>query len=699
MRPWSKPFGLRATVTVSFAAGALLLSTLLAAGTYIAARHYLVDQRERVALRQAYADASFVRDGLLTAGAREGEVIGALSPPSSSDVLLLRDGQWFSSALGDGSATVPPGVAQRAADGVVSLAWTRTTGGPSVVVGVPLPAVDAQFFEISSTSELAETLRTLSIVLTIAAVLTTVGGGLLGRAAARRLLVPLDTISSAAADIAVGRLDTRLPGTEDPDLAVIVGSFNSMVETLQDRIERDARFAADLSHELRSPLTTLSTSVDVLLRRRDDLSERGQQALDLVAAELERLKQALEDLLELGRLDAGVAGRDLVETDLADLVGHVLVESRRPVSLLHGAGDDGAALPVLVDRAQIKRALLNLFANADTHGEGLTRGDRDPSQRASARHGRRRRTGRRRAGSRAHLRALRPCRLARLEVGHRPGAQPRRGDRAGPWGDRLVHGVSGRRRAVRPPAAAAPRRPRERAIRRGDHMRWAGGRRRGRARSAAAAALLCVLSVASLRAARCHDPPGARPQRRALSPPQSERGPLGDPTPSTRTTTPDVYLLDGDGRLVPVAASPTESGLVPVLGGVLSRLAAGPREAERASGLASALGPDVRLTLVGVADGTATIEVDVGEQDPSASRLPLAVGQVVLSATSVEGVDRVQLVQGGSPIEVPLPDGALTLGPVTADDYAALLVPTASHRSHQRHRDSWPATPAEPGRG
>ena len=372
MRPWSKPFGLRATVTVSFAAGALLLSTLLAAGTYIAARHYLVDQRERLALRQAYADASFVRDGLLTAGAREGEVIGALSPPSSSDVLLLRDGQWFSSALGDGSDTVPPAVAQRAADGVVSLAWTRTSGGPSVVVGVPLPAVDAQFFEVSSTSELAETLRTLSIVLTIAAVLTTVGGGLLGRAAARRLLVPLDTISSAAADIAVGRLDTRLPGTEDPDLAVIVGSFNSMVETLQERIERDARFAADLSHELRSPLTTLSTSVNVLLRRRDDLSERGQQALDLVAAELERLKQALEDLLELGRLDAGVAGRDLVETDLADLVGHVLAESRRPESLLHGAGDDGTALPVLVDRAQIKRALLNLFANADTHGEGLT---------------------------------------------------------------------------------------------------------------------------------------------------------------------------------------------------------------------------------------------------------------------------------------------------------------------------------------
>ena len=45
----------------------------------------------------------------------------------------------------------------------------------------------------------------------------------------------------------MGRLETRLPVTDDPDLTVIVGSFNSMVEALDERIRRDARFAADLS--------------------------------------------------------------------------------------------------------------------------------------------------------------------------------------------------------------------------------------------------------------------------------------------------------------------------------------------------------------------------------------------------------------------------------------------------------------------
>ena len=120
-------------------------------------------------------------------------------------------------------------------------------------------------------------------------------------------MAPLDDVATAAARIGAGGLQTRLPPTDDPDLATIVGSFNSMVEALDERIQRDARFAADLGHELRSPLTALVASVQVIERRRDDLPPRTQRALDLVTVELDRFQQTLEDLLELGRLDAGVA--------------------------------------------------------------------------------------------------------------------------------------------------------------------------------------------------------------------------------------------------------------------------------------------------------------------------------------------------------------------------------------------------------
>ncbi len=59
--------------------------------------------------------------------------------------------------------------------------------------------------------------------------------------------------TTASVKVSAGDLSTRLNDTADPDLAVLVGSFNHMVDALHERIEKDARFAADVSHELRTP--------------------------------------------------------------------------------------------------------------------------------------------------------------------------------------------------------------------------------------------------------------------------------------------------------------------------------------------------------------------------------------------------------------------------------------------------------------
>ncbi len=360
-------WGLRASVMVSFAAGALLLSVVLAAGTFFVVRHYLVDQRERTATRQAFADASYVRDGLLTSGAQVSDVLGNVAPPSDTDIVVHRYGRWFSSSLQSDAHDVPDSVQRTVGGGAASVLWGRAARGPTIVVGVPLPAVDAELYEISQPTELRSTLSTLAVVLAGFALLTTLGGALLGRAAARRVVAPLDDVARAATQISVGDLTTRLPSTDDPDLAAIVGSFNAMVEALDERIARDARFAADISHELRSPLTTLVTSVDLLHRRRSELPERSQQALDLITTELERFQRSLEDLLELGRLDAGVALRTVTDVDLRELVQYALESGHR--QLVATVPDE--PLVVRVDKQQLSRALLNLFDNADLHAGGL----------------------------------------------------------------------------------------------------------------------------------------------------------------------------------------------------------------------------------------------------------------------------------------------------------------------------------------
>jgi signal transduction histidine kinase len=363
--------GLRATVTLSFAAGGLVLSTLLSVGTYFVARQYLLDQREKAALGQGFADAAFVRDGLLTAGRPVSDVLGTVSPPADSVVFVRRGGEWYSTSLTARSESVPAPLMDHVAGGGAAVGWARVDGDSAVAVGIPIPAVDAVFYELTVTNELRATLETFATVLTFFAVTTTLAGALLGRWAAGKVLAPLDDVAGAAARIAAGDLGTRLPTTEDPELVTIIGSFNAMVDALSERLERDARFSADVSHELRSPLTTLMTSVGLLEARRHELPEHSREVLDLVVRELERFRRALDDLLELGRLDAAALDRVPQERSLVDareLVRHALSGVGRSPELLRTAEQP---LPVLVDKGQLNRALVNLFENADRHGDGL----------------------------------------------------------------------------------------------------------------------------------------------------------------------------------------------------------------------------------------------------------------------------------------------------------------------------------------
>ncbi len=119
----------------------------------------------------------------------------------------------------------------------------------------------------------------------MATVITTAAAGALGYWASRYTLTPLTRIGEAAEAVALGQLDTRLDYDDyarDADLAPLVANFNGMVSALQERIDRDARFASDVSHELRSPLTTLNAGIQVLANNRDDLPDRARQALDLL---------------------------------------------------------------------------------------------------------------------------------------------------------------------------------------------------------------------------------------------------------------------------------------------------------------------------------------------------------------------------------------------------------------------------------
>jgi two-component system, OmpR family, sensor histidine kinase MtrB len=365
--------GLRARITITFALGALALSVLLAGTTYLVARQTLIRQREATVLRQTYVNARVMRDSLRSADPDVLTLLTSLQTPARSYPLVQVGDRWYPLTIEFGRAALPPSLRQRVAEGTAAQMRYSVGGLKVLAVGVPLVGMDASYFEIVSLAELENTLHSIRLVLLGAAVGTTLLGALLGVWASRRAVRPLADAARAAQAIAGGNLDTRLEVTEDRDLALLTTSFNEMATALQHRIQRDARFASDVSHELRSPLMTLSASIEVLQSRRSEMPERAQAALDLLVADVARFQGLVEDLLEISRVDAGSARLNLEEVRVAELVPNAVeaaaADQHIPVTVAPDVDGD----TVRADKRRMVRVLANLIDNARVHGGGASR--------------------------------------------------------------------------------------------------------------------------------------------------------------------------------------------------------------------------------------------------------------------------------------------------------------------------------------
>jgi two-component system sensor histidine kinase MtrB len=364
--------GLHARLTAAFAVGALVLSILLSALAYGFVREEFADNREEEAASEVVGNAEVVREFLRTEQIDRRSVLERLRTPVGGSPVLLSDEQWYPRDIDRGRRELPPALVQRVTDGEPARMRYRLNGEALLAVGVPLPAVRAAYFEIVSLDELDDDLRALALALVAAAVLTTLAGALLGAAFSRRVLRPLADVRQAATAIAGGRLDTRVAKVDDADLGALVTSFNDMARALQERVEADARFASDVSHELRSPLTTLAASAEVLVARRDELTERSQQALDLLVADVGRFRAMVEDLLEISRIDAGAASLALDDVSVPELVENAVRLTGHgdvPIEIEPGAHHVVAS----VDKRRVVRVIANLLDNAAKYGGGAER--------------------------------------------------------------------------------------------------------------------------------------------------------------------------------------------------------------------------------------------------------------------------------------------------------------------------------------
>jgi two-component system, OmpR family, sensor histidine kinase MtrB len=374
--------GIGARITAVFGLGALILSILMGGLSYFTVRHFLVAGRESAAQHQAFNNAVLVRSSL-EQGTKPQKYVGLLANiDSGSDAhsVLYHRAKAYESSLAV-SASIPLRLRRDVLEGTAATQTYRTPDGTAEIgVGIPIPSVHAFYFEVFDLSDLDHTLRVLGLTLFVAGVVTTLLGTGLGRFASVRSLRPLTDVSRAASAIAAGDLDTRLDtDAADPDLEGLTNSFNAMVDQLQERIEREARFNSDVSHELRSPLTTLAAALEVLEADREDLPVRSQAALQLLSDDLRRFQRMVGDLLEMSRADAGSVDIFLEEVNVSELVQRsVETGFGHMVHRATGGPPEVQIDPTVrswrvgVDKRRFERVMVNLMENADHYGGGAT---------------------------------------------------------------------------------------------------------------------------------------------------------------------------------------------------------------------------------------------------------------------------------------------------------------------------------------
>ena len=370
--PRTRRLRLRSRLLAAFVAGALVLVAGVALLSYGLTRSYLLSQRQRSAERQAQANARLV-GGALRSAFDLPQLLGSLqSPAGASTTVVLHEGRWFAASLDLGREAIPAAL-REVVVGERSRARQRFVldGVHRLAVGLPLPNGDA-YFEVFALRELDRTLRTLRVALTTAAAAAMIGAAGLGVWASRRLLDPLAEIGATAKSIAGGKLDARLDVGNEVELAALADSFNQMVASLQRRIEHDARFASNVSHELRSPLTALRAALQNMETRRASMDERTARSLDLLAREVDRFEHLVQDLIEISRFDAGVIQASSEEVYLGELVLHAidaLPDRDVPVEVTAPATD----AVVRADKRRLEQVIVNLVANARQHGGGVDR--------------------------------------------------------------------------------------------------------------------------------------------------------------------------------------------------------------------------------------------------------------------------------------------------------------------------------------
>ena len=355
----------RARLTAAFAAATLLM--LVGAAWFVYAR-LRADLDDRI---DALLEARSAAAGTLALGVGLGGV--AIEDPEESFVQLLDAGGSLLDHAGGGRTAAVGGAVISGAtvhgaldeadlagiDGRARLLVRRLDDGHVLVVGESLRDRD---------EALGSVVDSFAVGGAAALLLAALVGWLLARAGLR----PVEAMRRCAAAISLQQAGEGLPlpAAED-ELRRLGVTLNDMLTRMRAAYERETRFVADASHELRTPIAVVKTELEGALHT-GDFGPRTHDALVAAAEECDRLAQLAEDLLVLAKVDGGRIPLRPERIDLGDLLVRVrdrfldrAAERARGIDL-----ELGGETVVVADPERLRQALQNLVENALRHGRG-----------------------------------------------------------------------------------------------------------------------------------------------------------------------------------------------------------------------------------------------------------------------------------------------------------------------------------------
>jgi signal transduction histidine kinase len=181
-----------------------------------------------------------------------------------------------------------------------------------------------------------------------------------------RISRPLSQIGAAAREIARGNLDKRVKTTGEDEIGELAMSFNRMVDKIQSQEAIRRGFVANVSHELRSPLTSIQGFVQGILDGTIPAKQRDKY-LKTVLSETKRLGKLINDLLDLSQFESGKLPLNITEFDVNEMLRRVLItfEGRIDAKALEvNAQFAGEKLLLKADADRMIQVLNNLLDNA-----------------------------------------------------------------------------------------------------------------------------------------------------------------------------------------------------------------------------------------------------------------------------------------------------------------------------------------------